>query len=62
MCFLVVINTRVQKTLNTNLEDEDDDVARERRRVTSGAGKDDVLRVENLTKVPYFKYIFYILI
>jgi len=58
MCFLVVINTRVQKTLNTNLEDEDDDVARERRRVTSGAAKDDVLRVENLTKVPYFKWIF----
>ena len=31
--------------------DEDPDVANERRRVLHGAGRNDILRLENLTKV-----------
>ncbi|XP_052776388.1 phospholipid-transporting ATPase ABCA1-like isoform X2 [Mya arenaria] len=45
------IPSRMSKTSRTDLDEEDEDVARERRRVTSGAAKDDVLRLENLTKV-----------
>jgi len=39
------------KPNNSSLADEDVDVARERKRVTDGNAKDDVLRIEGLTKV-----------
>lgn len=39
------------KPTHTSLDDEDEDVAAERKRIMSGAGKDDILRLENLTKV-----------
>ena len=39
------------KSEAVQLVPEDDDVIRERNRVLSGAAKDDVIRVENLTKV-----------
>lgn len=39
------------KPTHSSLDDEDEDVAAERKRIMSGAGKDDILRLENLTKV-----------
>jgi len=42
------------RRLNPNhadLDDEDEDVARERTRVMKGGAKDDVLRIEELSKV-----------
>ncbi|XP_078319655.1 phospholipid-transporting ATPase ABCA1-like isoform X1 [Crassostrea virginica] len=39
------------KPTHKSLSDEDEDVAAERERITSGKGKDDILRLENLTKV-----------
>lgn len=42
---------RLLKQSSDNLEDEDADVAKERRRVLSGGAKEDVLRIEELTKV-----------
>lgn len=39
------------KPSKESVEDEDEDVARERKRVTSGNAKNDVLRIEELTKV-----------
>lgn len=45
------IRSRVLKPSKEPLENEDEDVARERKRVVSGQAKDDVLRLEELTKV-----------
>ena len=42
---------RLLKQSRDDQEDEDADVAKERRRVLSGGAKDDVLRIEELTKV-----------
>ncbi|XP_056020266.1 phospholipid-transporting ATPase ABCA1-like isoform X2 [Ostrea edulis] len=39
------------KPTHTPLDDEDEDVAAERKRILSGEGKDDILRLQNLTKV-----------
>lgn len=39
------------KPTHSSLDDEDEDVAAERKRIMSGEGKDDILRLENLTKV-----------
>ena len=38
--------------------DEDPDVANERRRVLRGAGRNDILRLENLTKVRQYFVVF----
>lgn len=48
---LLPVYYRVLKPTNTSTEEEDEDVARERTRVMSGNAKDDVLRIEELTKV-----------
>ncbi|XP_052284173.1 phospholipid-transporting ATPase ABCA1-like isoform X3 [Dreissena polymorpha] len=45
------IKSRLLKQSRDDQEDEDADVAKERRRVLSGGAKDDVLRIEELTKV-----------
>ncbi|XP_045158186.2 phospholipid-transporting ATPase ABCA1-like isoform X2 [Mercenaria mercenaria] len=45
------IRSRVLKPSKETVDDEDDDVARERKRVISGNAKDDVLRLEELSKV-----------
>ncbi|CAH1774058.1 unnamed protein product [Owenia fusiformis] len=42
---------RFIKPRETNLDDEDEDVARERQRVITGGANDDMLRIEELTKV-----------
>jgi hypothetical protein len=39
------------KPTHKPLDDEDEDVAAERKRIMSGEGKDDILRLQNLTKV-----------
>ncbi|XP_060560202.1 phospholipid-transporting ATPase ABCA1-like [Ruditapes philippinarum] len=45
------IKSRVLKPSKETVDDEDEDVARERKRVISGNAKDDVLRLEELSKV-----------
>jgi hypothetical protein len=45
---------RVLKPSKETVDDEDEDVARERKRVISGNAKDDVLRLEELSKVSYY--------
>lgn len=45
------IRSRILKATKEPVEDEDEDVARERKRVMSGNAKGDVLRLEELTKV-----------
>ncbi|XP_041370956.1 ATP-binding cassette sub-family A member 2-like [Gigantopelta aegis] len=45
------IKPRKHKTSNTTVQEEDLDVAAERRRVLKGNGRFDLLRLENLTKV-----------
>ena len=42
---------RVLKPTGDPLDDEDVDVAKERRRVMSGGAEDDVLKIKELTKV-----------
>ena len=42
---------RVIKPTGDPLDDEDEDVARERQRVMSGGADDDVLKIQELTKV-----------
>ncbi|XP_052777802.1 phospholipid-transporting ATPase ABCA1-like [Mya arenaria] len=49
--YRLFLHSRMSATSRTYQDEEDEDVARERRRVTSGAAKDDVLRLENLTKI-----------
>ena len=39
------------KPKHRSLDEDDVDVAAERKRILSGGAKDDVLRLENLTKV-----------
>ena len=39
------------KAVNSEIQDEDEDVAMERQRVLSGNAANDVLKIENLTKV-----------
>ncbi|KAL8576510.1 hypothetical protein ACOMHN_003068 [Nucella lapillus] len=48
-CFFTCMCKRSGKF--RSLEDEDEDVAKERRRVLSGAADSDIMRLENLTKV-----------
>ena len=48
---LTLSSLRLIKSTHTPLAHEDDDVVRERHRVLSGGAQDDVVRVENLTKV-----------
>ena len=46
------LTRRVNVTLKP-LEDEDEDVEKERQRVERGEGADDILRLKNLTKVSF---------
>ena len=42
---------RVIKPSGESLDDEDEDVAKERRRVMAGGADDEVLKIQELTKV-----------
>ena len=44
----------VIKPSGAALDDEDEDVAKERRRVMSGGAEEDVLKIQELTKVVKF--------
>ena len=49
-CFLSYF-CRVLKPKSSSQDEEDEDVAKERKRVLNGGAQDDILRLENLTKV-----------
>ena len=51
LCFVLFEYFSVIKPSGAALDDEDEDVAKERRRVMSGGAEEDVLKIQELTKV-----------
>lgn len=63
MFSLCWLNLYAYRDVNAHLKpisDEDEDVARERQRIQSGGGQNDILELKQLTKVSCFSYITWI--